>query len=322
MATLAIKASPHVSWRRTWLGGGIAVGAFAALVLAFMVMRAMGVGPFGSLRGKGTFGARETLVVADFRSPAGDSTLGSTVAEALRTDLAQSTSLKVLTRANVREILGLMQRPAESVVQFELAREIATREGAKAVLDGEVVRLGKGYVVSARLVNALDGNELVTFRETAAGEDQLIEALGKLSRSVRERAGESLRNIRQSSELERVTTPSLAALRKYVEGSQAADEPGDADRGLALLQEAVTIDSGFAMAWRKIAVALNNDAARPSAGATRRPRRPSATASGSRRWSGCSRKGTTTRQGRSATATRRSRRTRRRWSSTPRARRR
>ena len=259
MATLAIKASPHISWRRTWMGGGIAVGGFAALVIAFMVMRAMGVGPFGSLRGRGTFGAKETLVVADFRNPPGDTTLGSTIAEALRTDLAQSTSLKVLTRASVRDILGLMQRPRESVVQFDLARQIATREGAKAVLDGDVVRLGKGYVISARLVNALDGSELVTFRETAAGDDQLIEALGKLSRSVRERAGESLRNIQQSTALERVTTSSLEALRKYVEGQKTADELGDADRGLALLQEAVTIDSGFAMAWRKIAVLLNND---------------------------------------------------------------
>jgi hypothetical protein len=39
--------------------------------------------------------------------------------------LAQSSSLKVLTRASVREILALMQRPSESVVPFELAREIA-----------------------------------------------------------------------------------------------------------------------------------------------------------------------------------------------------
>jgi tetratricopeptide (TPR) repeat protein/tRNA A-37 threonylcarbamoyl transferase component Bud32 len=259
MAALAIKASPHVSWRRTWLGGGIAVGGFAALVVAFMVMRAMGVGPFGSLRGKGTFGAKETIVVADFVSPQGDSTLGSTIAEALRTDLAQSSSLKVLTRASVRDVLRLMRRPPDSAVPFDLAREIATREGAKAVLDGGVERLGKGYVVSARLVNALDGNELVTFRETAAGDDQLIEALGKLGRSVRERAGEPLRHIQQSSELERVTTPSLEALRKYVEGARTADELGDSDRGLALLQEAVTIDTGFAMAWRKIAVLLNNE---------------------------------------------------------------
>jgi tetratricopeptide (TPR) repeat protein len=259
MATLAMKAVPHVSWRRTWMGGSIAVGSFVALVMAFMVMRAMGVGPFGSLRGKGMFGDRETIVVADFRSPANDSTLGGTVAEALRTDLGQSNSLKVLTRANMRDLLAMMQRPRESVVQFDIAREIATREGAKAVLDGEVVQLGKGYVVSARLVNALDGNELVTFRETANGEDELIEALGKLSRAVRERAGESLRNIQKSSELERVSTPSLAALRKYVQGSQASDEQGDADRAVQLLQEAVVIDSGFAMAWRKLAVVLGNE---------------------------------------------------------------
>ena len=259
LATLALKASPHVSWRRTWIGGGLAVGAFAALVVGFMVTRAFGIGPAASLRGKGAFGAQETIVVADFRSPAGDSALGPTVAEALRTDLAQSSSLKVLTRASVREILGLMQRPSESVVPFELAREIATREGAKAVLDGEIVRLGQSYVVSARLVAALDGGELATFRETAANDDALIGAMGELSRAVREKAGESLRAIRASSELERVTTPSLPALRKYVEGSALADEAGDAERGLALLGEAVTLDTAFAMAWRKIAVVLGNE---------------------------------------------------------------
>ena len=100
------------------------------------------------------------------------------------------------------DILRLMERPSESVVPFELAREIATREGAKAVLDGEIVRLGQSYVVSARLVSALDGQELATFRETADGENELIGALGKLSRAVRERAGESLRTIRASSSLD------------------------------------------------------------------------------------------------------------------------
>ena len=259
MATIAIKASPHLSWRRAWLGGGVAVGGFAALVLAFMVMRAMGIGMFGSLRGKGTFGANETVVVADFASPPGDSTLGGTAAEALRTDLGQSRALRVLSRATMRDILRLMQRPSESTVPFDLAREIATREGAKAVLDGSIQRLGQSYVISARLVGALDGAELATFRETAKGEDDLLEALGQLSRAVRDKAGESLRAIQASKDLERVTTPSITALRKYVEGSVTADERGDSDRGLALLREAVEIDTAFAMAWRKIAVLLGNE---------------------------------------------------------------
>ena len=259
MATIAVKASPHVSWRRTWLGGAIAVGSFAALVVGFMVLRALGIGPMGSLKGSGAFGEQETILVADFRSPPADSTLGGTVAEALRTDLAQSSQIKVLTRSNVRDILTLMRRPTESAVPFELAREIATREGAKAVLDGDVVQLGRGYVVSARLVAAQDGAELAAFRETAADEDGLIEAIGKLSRAVRTKAGESLKTIHASDELERVTTASLPALRKYVEGLHVADDLGDSERGRALLQEAVTLDSGFAMAWRKIAVLLGNE---------------------------------------------------------------
>ncbi|HWA41335.1 MAG TPA: serine/threonine-protein kinase, partial [Gemmatimonadales bacterium] len=259
IATLAIKASPHVSWRRTWLGGAVAVGAFAALVIGFMVLRALGIGPMGSLRGKGEFGEQETIVVADFKSPANDATLGGTVAEALRTDMAQSSALKVLTRAALRDNLGLMQLPADTAVTFDIARQIATREGAKAVLDGAIDRLGQSYVVSARLVGSLDGKELANFRETASSEDALIDAVGKLSRAVRTKAGESLRTIQASNELERVTTPSLPALRKYVEGSKVADEAGDTERGLALLQEAVELDSGFAMAWRKMAVLLGNE---------------------------------------------------------------
>jgi tetratricopeptide (TPR) repeat protein len=112
--------------------------------------------------------------------------------------------------------------------------------------------------VSARLVSAVDGTELAAFRETADGEDELMGALGRLSRSVRERAGESLRTIRASTELERVTTPSLPALRRYAEASAIFDRRGEADRALELLREAVELDTAFAMAWRRMAVALNN----------------------------------------------------------------
>jgi tetratricopeptide (TPR) repeat protein len=263
MATLALKASPHLSWRRTWLGGSIAVGGFGALIVAWMVMRALGIGPFGSLQGRGTFGERETIVVADFASPEGDSALGPIVAEALRTDLAQSKSLEILTRAQTREALVRMRRAEDASLPFDVARELATREGAKAVLDGAIVRLGKSFVITARLISAADGEELVQFREEAPNEDALLTALGRLSRAVRERAGESLRSIRETDELNRVTTASLPALRKYVEGIHIADELGDNVRGIELLKQAVELDTAFAMAWRKISTMLENEGLDP-----------------------------------------------------------
>jgi tetratricopeptide (TPR) repeat protein len=272
IATLAVKASPHVSWRRTWIGGIVAVVAFAALVIAFMVLRALGIGPAGSLLAAGKLDQGETLVVADFRGPPGDSTLGSTVAEALRTDLRQSSTLNVMTRATMSDVLGYMKRSPDLPVDFNTARELATREGARAVLDGAVAKLGASYIVSARLVSALEGAELATFSETADSENELIASLGRLSRAVRSRVGESLKDVRAARPLERVTTSSLPALRKYVEGVRLADEGGEIERGLALLDEAVTIDTAFAMAWRKIAVVVGNtqtDRARQMDAATR-----------------------------------------------------
>jgi tetratricopeptide (TPR) repeat protein/tRNA A-37 threonylcarbamoyl transferase component Bud32 len=258
MQTLALRASPHLSWRRTWMGGALAVGGFALLVVGFMVLRALGIGPMASLQANGAFGANETVMIADFRSPASDSTLGATVAEALRTDLAQSRTLRVLSRGAITDQLRLMQRPLETSITFELAREVATREGAKAVLDGSIQQLGQSYVISARLVSAMDGSDLALFREEAASQDGLLPAIGKLAKAVRSKAGESLRLVRASSELERVTTPSLEALRKYVEGQRLADEAGETERGIAMIREAVTIDTSFAMAWRKLAALLSN----------------------------------------------------------------
>jgi tetratricopeptide (TPR) repeat protein len=164
----------------------------------------------------------------------------------------------VLTRATIRDILDRMQRPRESAVYFPLAREIATREGARAIVDGEIVRLGSSYVLSARLVSAIDAQELATFRETAKDDASLVSAVGALSRSIRERVGESLKGIRRSSPLERVTTASLPALRKYVEATRLSGVTGNDERSLQLLEEAVALDSTFAMAWRRIAVILSN----------------------------------------------------------------
>src|SRR5688572_592196 len=45
IATMALKAAPHVSWRRTWIGGAYAVGAFVLLIAGYMALRALGIGP-------------------------------------------------------------------------------------------------------------------------------------------------------------------------------------------------------------------------------------------------------------------------------------
>ena len=258
MATLAVKASPHVSWQRAWKGGGIAVATFVLGLGAFMTARAYGIGPMGSLIAKGALAANEKLILTDFKSPASDTALGTTITEALRADLAQSRSMRVLSRANVRDVLRLMRRPNDTPVDLSLAREVATRDGIKAIVDGEVVQLGSGYVVAARLLTTQTGEELGAFRETASNPDDLLSAVERLSRALRERIGESFKDIRAAAPLERVTTSNVEALKLYVRGMRAIEERNDFATGAPLLEEAIRLDTGFAMAYRKYAVSLNN----------------------------------------------------------------
>ncbi len=258
IATMALKAAPHVSWYRTARGGMYAMGVFIAMIASFMVMRAFGIGPFGSLIGSGQFGRQERVILAEFKGPASDTTLGPTVTEAFRTDIGQSTSLTVMPNLAVRAVLTRMQRPAATRLDYAVAREIATREGIKAVIDGEIVAIGGGYVLSVRLVSAQTGDQLAAFRETASDAGGIIPAISRLSKSLRSKVGESLRRVQNTRSLDKVSTPSLAALQKYSASIAAVEEEGDFAKGQQLLEEAISIDTNFAMAYRRLAVMLRN----------------------------------------------------------------
>jgi len=152
----------------------------------------------------------------------------------------------------VAQALGRMQRPPGTPVTLELARELAQREGVKAIVSGDIASVGKSYVLSASLVAPTNGQILTATREAAENEGALLGAIDRLSLKLRERIGESLKSIRGTEPLEQVTTASLNALRRYSEATRAEDA-GDFDRAAALYQEATTLDTRFAMAYLKLA---------------------------------------------------------------------
>ena len=263
MATIAMRASPHLSWRRTVRGGAMAFGVFVAIVIAFMGLRAMGIGPAGSLLAAGRIKAKEPVLVADFAVTKGDSTLGTVVSEAIRASLSQSKAVTLMSAARVAGALQRMQKPANSRLDLTLARQVAQREGVKAIIDGDVAALGAGYAISIRLVTADSGTVLARAQQIAGSPTDLIAAADKAGRDLRERMGESLRSVQNAPPLDQVTTPSIEALRLYSEGAHAYDANSDIQTAVNRLTAAVAIDSGFAMAWRKLAAVYNSSGAYP-----------------------------------------------------------
>ncbi len=253
----ALNASPRLSWARTFRFTGSALAAFVALVAVVMILRSFGIGPDGSLLAAGKIHGRERLLVLDFNAGK-DSSLSHVVTEAVRTNLGQSKVVSIMPPTAIAAALQRMQKPASATLDLGLAREVAQREGVKAVVDGSVTSLGSGYVLSLRLVSADSGGELAGYQKTVDGPSQLLDAVDNLTRKLRGRIGESLKAVRDAPALDQVTTSSLEALKKYAEGNRAADLNADYTAAARLLREAVARDTTFAMAYRKLGVALSN----------------------------------------------------------------
>ncbi len=246
-----------LTWRKAIVGMLAAFALWGIVVAAYMTMRVLGVGPVGSLVAAGVIDERDRIILADFQNNTDDPLLGEVVTEAFRIDFSQSPIVTVVDPAYVDQVLQRMQRDRSQPLDEQLAREVAIREGVKAVVTGEISPVGSRILLAAELVSASDGHVLYARRETAADSTEIIGAIDELSNNLRARIGESLKTIRANEPLDRVTTPSLEALRSYSQSVRAA-ELGDNERAIALLEEAVTFDTAFAMAWRKLGVVLGN----------------------------------------------------------------
>lgn len=253
MALIAMRASPHVSWRRTRMGGVTAAAAVIALLGVVLVLRQFGIGPAASLMAAGRVQADSRILVAEFAATTSDSSLGSVLSQAMRTSLSQSSAVQLVSMSDVASALRRMTLAANTRLTEQTAREIAQRNGIPLLITGQITSVGNGFLITANIVRSDSGTVLATLQRGAKGADDILDAVDKIARDVRSRLGESLKSVAQAPALEDVTTASLPALRAYTQGVQAGDAEGDWTRGFEHLKEAVRLDSTFAQAWRKMA---------------------------------------------------------------------
>jgi tRNA A-37 threonylcarbamoyl transferase component Bud32/tetratricopeptide (TPR) repeat protein len=251
MANMAIKASPHVSFSRARRLGLVAGGAVVMGVTVVLVLRQFGIGPAASLLAAGRVRADSRLLVADFTSTAGDSTLGGVIAQAMRTAMSQSSAVEVVRGTDVADALRRMMLSPTARLDERTARGVAARVGAPLLVTGAVTGVGSGFLVTANLVSTDSNLTLTTIQKGAKGADDLLNAVDAVARELRSRLGESLRVVAQAPALADVTTGSLDALREYTTGMRLGDFAGDFAAAMPHIDRAVALDSTFSEAWRK-----------------------------------------------------------------------
>jgi len=103
---------------------------------------------------------KDTVVLADFANSTGDPVFDDTLKTALSVSLNQSPFLNVLSENKVAATLKLMEKPPDTKLTPDVARELCQRAGSKASIAGSIAGMGSQYVLDLRVVNCQTGDVL------------------------------------------------------------------------------------------------------------------------------------------------------------------
>jgi eukaryotic-like serine/threonine-protein kinase len=199
---------------------------------------------------------KDSIVVADFTNTTGDPVFDGALRQGLTAQLQQTPFLQLVSGDRVTDALRLMEKPTNTPLTQDVAREICQRINATTLIQGSIAALGNQYVLGLQASNCSTGETLDQEQVTADSKERVLAALGTAASELRKKLGESAASL-QTYDVpfdQAITTSSLEALQAYTRGTDAMLR-GDAPSSIPLLQRAVTIDPNFATGYSLLGVA-------------------------------------------------------------------
>ncbi len=236
--------------------------AFLVLLLATLAIAAFVYRSFRTRQISGSHQAaplseRDTIVLVDFENQTGDQVFTEALKQALAVDLGQSPFLNLLPERKISETLGLMGRPANTPITFDVGREICQRTGSTAAIRGSISSLGSLYLINLKAIACGTGDTLAQEEQEASSKENVLKALSETSSRLRNKLGESLPSVQKYETPVEATTNSLEALKNYSIGMRLKNENGNA-ASLPFFQRAIALDPNFASAYGALAVDYSN----------------------------------------------------------------
>jgi tetratricopeptide (TPR) repeat protein len=178
------------------------------------------------------------------------------VTDLMARQLSHSRHLTLLGPERVNQVLRTMAKPSTARLAPEVAREVVWRSGADGFVTGRVWRAGSAYALTIRLEARSERPDDAgrNWSRSYEGRDrnELREHLRSAASWVRANLGETRGEIpRTNPPVADVTTSSWQALHLYSRAEELLAQ-GRQEDALALLAQAVRIDSDFALAWMRM----------------------------------------------------------------------
>jgi eukaryotic-like serine/threonine-protein kinase len=248
-AIAAVPVAPAKSWSRRWVTAGVA----AALVVG------AAVGGYFHFHRARVLSEKDSIVIADFTNTTGDPVFDGALRQGLSTQLEQTPYLRLISGDQIAETLRFMEKPPDTRLTQEVAREVCQRTNATTEIEGSIAALGNQYVIGLTAVNCKTGEALAEEQVTADGKEKVIAALGSAASELRSKLGESRASLEAHDvPLQQATTSSLEALQAQARGGQAFLD-FNMPAATSFFERAVSLDPNFAIAYSLLGVTQTGD---------------------------------------------------------------
>lgn len=198
------------------------------------------------------------VVLANFENRTGEPIFDDSLQSALRIDLEQSPYIDMLSRGQIVETFAAMEKPADTPLAGDVAREVCVRSNHEVLLEGTITRIGNEYLLTLEATSCAAGEPVAAEKEQVADENAVLGALDSLTHKMRRELGESRRQVAQFQvPIAQATTSSLEALRAYSQALESSDR-GDTVAERMLLQRAIALDPNFASAYKQLSISYSN----------------------------------------------------------------
>lgn len=190
-----------------------------------------------------------TILVGDIANGTADPDFDGTLRQALTVHLAQTPYLELVSDDRILGTLQLMGRRPDTRLPHAVAVEVCQRLGIKAMLEGSVSAIGPSTVVALIATECTSGATIAREQVEVGRKEDVLQAMGRLSTSIRRSLGESLATVAHHNvPIEEATTPSMEALKAYTEAVAKRASGAETD-AVRLLEQATGIDPRFALAY-------------------------------------------------------------------------
>ena len=255
-------------WPRLWKWAGSSLVLLVLVVGAFVFRDKIFFTPPAKQPA-----ALEPILVAilPLRNASGEQSLdwlGPSLAEMLRTDLGQSSSLVTVSSDRLHQILRDLRIAAGTSYDLETLRRIAEFTNAGKLVWGQYIKAGDQIRIDATLQD-LKQNESIPLKAEAPNEREVLSAVGQLAKSIQQKltlSPDTVKELRATAFTP--SSKSIQALRHYSEGLELFRQGNNA-AALNKFQASIKDDPEFALAHSKLGqtyakLGYDNDAQRIS----------------------------------------------------------